>query len=67
MSDSLRVEIPTICTEAQATLDDDRLSDEIKRLRIGNIHNRLTQTLLLHIGVIIVEVCLIMETSDCRD
>ena len=53
---ALREEIEMAHRTAEQTLDSRGLKPETKRARIEGIHNRLTQNLVIHLGVIIMEV-----------
>ena len=53
---TLNREIDYAHRHARYTLDSRGLKAETKRARIEGIHNRLTQSLVLHLGVMIMEV-----------
>jgi hypothetical protein len=53
---ALRQEIEMAHRSAEQTLDSRGLKAETKRARIEGIHNRLTQNLVVHLGVIMMEV-----------
>jgi hypothetical protein len=42
--------------DCEKALEDKKLSAKLKKLRIEGIHNRLTQSLVLHLGVVMLEV-----------
>jgi len=52
------MEIEMAHRTAEQTLESRGLKPEIKRARIEGIHNRLTQNLMVHLGVIMMEVYL---------
>lgn len=54
--ENLKWDIWTACEDAENTLNDKKLKALVKMQRIQGIHNRLTQSLLLHLGVGMLEV-----------
>ena len=61
---ALREEIEMAHRNAAQTLDSRGLKAETKRARIEGIHNRLTQNLVVHLGVIMMEV---EREQSCTD
>jgi hypothetical protein len=56
MVEALQAEIEMAHRTAEQTLESRTLNSETKRTRIEGIHLRLTQNLVVHLGVIMMEV-----------
>jgi hypothetical protein len=53
--------------EAQGTLEDPKVSAEVKRKRIEGIQTRLMTSLVFHLGVLTVEVSSLVGGGNLRD